>query len=67
MINFCIQTDTDSVLIYQDSRVHDHVVLPTSDLLGDLKDEYEDVLRDNPTWYIDEVIAFGPKMYHLII
>ena len=62
-----LYTDTNSVLIYQDSRVHDHVVLPTSDLLGDLKDEYEDVLRDNPTWYIDEVIPFGPKMYHLII
>ena len=42
-------------------------VLPTSDLLGDLKDEYEDVLKEHPTWYIDEVIAFGPKMYHLIL
>ena len=62
-----LYTDTDSVIVYQDSRVYDHVVLPTSDLLGDLKDEYGDVLRDNPTWYIDEVIAFGPKMYHLII
>ena len=62
-----LYTDTDSILIYQDSQVHDHVVLPTSDLLGDLKDEYEDVLRDHPTWYIDEVIAFGTKMYHLII
>ena len=42
-------------------------MLPTSDLLGDLKDEYEDVLKEHPTWYIDEVIAFGPKMYHLIL
>ena len=38
-----------------------------SDLLGDLKDEYEDVLKEHPTWYVDEVIAFGPKMYHLIL
>ena len=42
-------------------------MLLTSDLLGDLKDEYEDVLKEHPTWYIDEVIAFGPKMYHLIL
>ena len=32
-----------------------------------MKDEYEDVLREHPTWYVDEVIAFGPKMYHLIL
>ena len=42
-------------------------MLPTSDLLGDLKDEYEDVLKEHPTWYVDEVIGFGPKMYHLIL
>ena len=32
-----------------------------------MKDEYEDVLKEHPTWYVDEVIAFGPKMYHLIL
>ena len=42
-------------------------MLLTSDLLGDLKDKYEDVLKEHPKWYIDEVIAFGPKMYHLIL
>ena len=42
-------------------------MLRTSDLLGDLKDEYEDVLKEHPTWYVDEVIAFGRKMYHLIL
>ena len=42
-------------------------MLPMSDLLGDLKDEYKDVLKEHPTWYVDEVIAFGPRMYHLIL
>ena len=42
-------------------------MLLMSDLLGDLKDDYEDVLREHPMWYIDEVIAFGSKMYHLIL
>ena len=36
-------------------------------ILGDLKDEYEDVLQKNPSWYISELIAFGPKMYQLIL
>ena len=62
-----LYTDTDSVIMYQDFNQADHVMLPTSDLLGDLKDKYEDVLKELPTWYIDEVIAFGPKMYHLIL
>ena len=47
--NQLLYTDIDSVIVYQDSRVYDHVVLPTSDLLGDLKDEYGDALRGNPT------------------
>ena len=42
-------------------------MLPASDLLGDLKDEYEDVLEEHPTWYVAEVKVFGPKMYHLIL
>ena len=62
-----LYTDTDSVIMYRDFNRADHVMLPTSDLLGDLKDEYEDVLKEHPTWYVDEVIAFGPKMYHLIL
>ena len=62
-----LYTDTDSVIMYRDFNRADHVMSPTSDLLGDLKDEYEDVLKEHPTWYIDEVIAFGPKMYHLIL
>ena len=45
----------------------DNVDLPTSDFLGDLKDEYEDVLQKNLSWYISELIAFGPKMYQLIL
>ena len=62
-----LYTDTDSVIMYRDFNRADHVMLPTSDLLGDLKDEYKDVLKEHPTWYVDEVIAFGPKMYHLIL
>ena len=42
-------------------------MLSMSDLLGDLKDEYEDVLKEHPMWYVDEVIVFDPKMYHLIL
>ena len=42
-------------------------MLPMSDLLGDLKDEYKDILEEHSMWYVDEVIAFGPKMYHLIL
>ena len=60
-----LYTDTDSVIMYRDFNRADHVMLPTSDLLGDLKDEYEDVLKEHPMWYVDEEIAFGPKMYHL--
>ena len=62
-----LYTDTDSVIMYRDFNRADHVMLLTSDLLGNLKDEYEDVLKEHPTWYVDEVIAFGPKMYHLIL
>ena len=56
----------DSVIVYIDKSDDDHVELPTSDLLGDLKDEYEDLLRDNPSWHISEMIAYGPKMYQLL-
>ena len=62
-----LHTDRDSVIMYQDFNRADHVMLLTSDLLGNLKDKYEDVLREHPKWYVDEVIAFGPKMYHLIL
>ena len=37
-------------------------MLLTSDLLGDLKDEY----GDNLTWCVSEMLAYGPKMYQLI-
>ena len=36
-------------------------------MLGDLKDEYGDLLSENPSWYINKFIAFGPKMYQLIL
>ena len=62
-----LYTDTDSVIFYIDKDMDDHVDLPTLDFLGDLKDEYKDVLQKNPSWYISELIAFGPKMYQLIL
>ena len=36
-------------------------------MLGDLKDKYGDLLSENPSWYINKFIAFGPKMYQLIL
>ena len=60
-------TDTDSVIVYFDEDADGHIDLPMSDLLGDLKDKYGDLLLVNPTWYITELIAFGPKMYQLIL
>ena len=62
-----LYTDTDSVIVYFDEDADGHIDLPTSDLLGNLKDEYGDLLLLNPTWYISELIAFGPKMYQLIL
>ena len=61
-----LYTDTDSVIVFVDDDDERHVVLPTSDLLGDLKDQYGDLLCDNATWYLSEIIVFGPKMYQLI-
>ena len=62
-----LYTDTDSVIVYEDDRNHLHVKLPTSDMLGDLKNEYGEVLSEHPNWYIEEFMAFGPKMYQLIL
>ena len=61
-----LYTDTDSVIVFHDKGNETHMTLPMSDLLGELKDEYGDVLSINPSWYITEFIAFGPKMYQLI-
>ena len=43
-----LYTNTDSVIVYKDDRNHLHVKLPTSDMLGDLKDEYGEVLSEDP-------------------
>ena len=59
--------DTDSIIVYFDDDIEGHVQLPTSDLLGEIKDEYGDLISSNPTWYISELIAFDPKMYQLIL
>ena len=62
-----LYTDTDSVIIYGDARNDSHFKLLTSDMLGDLKDEYGELLSEHPNWYIEEFMAFGPKMYQLIL
>ena len=51
-----LYTDMDSVIMYRGVNQADHVMLPTSD-----------VLKEHPMWYVDEMIAFGPKKYHLIL
>ena len=38
-----LYTDTDSIIVFFDEDDETHVSLPTSDLLGDLKDEYGDL------------------------
>ena len=60
-----LYTDTDSVIVYTNEDNASHITLPTSDLLGDLKDEYGDLLDENSSWYLNEMLAYGPKMYQL--
>ena len=60
-------TDTDGVVYFYNSKNPLHVELPTSYMLGDLKGEYEELLLNNPNWYVKEVIAFGPKMYQIVM
>ena len=61
-----LYTNMDSVIVFHDKNNKAHATLRTSDLLGELKDKYGDVLSINPSCYISEFIAFGPKMYQLI-
>ena len=61
-----LYTDTDSIVMYRRKDNVNHVKLPTSNLLGELKDEHEELMAENPTWYVQEFFAFGPKMYQLI-
>ena len=62
-----LYTDTDSVIVYVDKRNPLHIKLPTSNMWGELKDEYADILSENLSWYIHEFMAFGPKMYQLVL
>ena len=61
-----LYTDTDSVVVYRNKKNPSHVQLRTSDMLGELKDEYDNVLSSNSNWFVSEFIAFGPKMYQLL-
>ena len=36
-------------------------------MLGDFKDEYAEMLNENPNWYVHEFMEFGPKMYQLVL
>ena len=58
--------DTDSIVMYRRKKDSKHVSLPTSSLLGELKNEHEELLLENPTWYMQQFFAFGPKMYQLV-
>ena len=62
-----LYTNTDSVVLYIYKRNECHVNLPKSDMLSDLKDEYTELITENPHWYVHEFMAFGPKMYQLIL
>ena len=62
-----LYTDTDSVIVYVNKKNPLHIDLPTSDMLGDLKDEYAEMLNENPNWYVHEFMAFGQKMYQLVL
>ena len=62
-----LYTDTDSVIVHVDKRNPLHVKLPTSNMLSELKDEYADILSENSSWYVHEFMAFGPKMYQLVL
>ena len=56
-----LYTDTDSMIVYVNKKNPLHIDLPTSNMLGDLKDEYAEMLNENPNWYVYEFMAFGPK------
>ena len=60
-----LYTDTDNVIVFRDKRNPSHADLLTSDMLGDSKDKYAYLLVENLSWYINEFMAFGPKMYQL--
>ena len=55
-----LYTDTDNVIVYVNKKNPLHIDLPTSDMLGDLKHEYAEMLNENPNWYVHEFMAFGP-------
>ena len=61
-----LYTDMDSVIVYVDKRNPLHIILPTSNMLDELKDEYADILSENSSWYVHGFMAFGPKMYQLV-
>ena len=67
---FCVDEllymDMDSMVVFHDETNKSHIMLPIADLLGDLKDEYGDLLASNPSWCMGKFIAFGPQMYQLI-
>ena len=41
-----LYTDMDSVIVYVDKRNPLHIILPTSNMLCELKDEYADILSE---------------------
>ena len=43
-----LYTDTDSMIVYVNKKNLLHIDLPTSDMLGDVEDEYAEMLNENP-------------------
>ena len=62
-----LYADMDSVIVYVDKRNSLHIKLPTLNMLGKLKGKYADILSENSSWYVHEFMAFGTKMYQLIL
>ena len=60
-----LYTDTDSVIYLHDSHDSSHVELPTSDMLGDLKDEYAELSVKKPEWCIKNLLPFHQKCTRL--
>ena len=60
-----LYTDTDSIVMYRNKDNVNHVELPTSNLLGELKDEHEELMSENPTWYVQEFLLLGQRCISL--
>ena len=56
-----LYTATDSIVMYRNKTNPNHIHLPTSNLLEELKNEHEELLLENPTWYVQEFLLMVRK------